>query len=46
MSFDPEFLGVPAAAPQPRVERTVRLLPSTHFEVLLDPRDAWPSRRP
>jgi endonuclease G len=37
VSFDADFLGVPAAAPRLRVERPVRLLPYTHFEVLLDP---------
>ncbi|QHC55762.1 endonuclease G [Rathayibacter tanaceti] len=37
MSFDAGFLGVDAAAPRPSAERAVRLLPYTHFEVLLDP---------
>ncbi|MBF4462022.1 MULTISPECIES: DNA/RNA non-specific endonuclease [unclassified Rathayibacter] len=37
MSFEAEFLGVTAAAPRPTAARETRLLPYTHFEVLLDP---------
>lgn len=35
--FDRSFLGPLAAAPRPGDDRPVRLLPYTHFEVLLDP---------
>ena len=36
--FDAGFLGAPLTAPAPQDGRTVRRLPYTHFEVLLDPR--------